>query len=221
LLALYHRDRPKGSGRGQLVDVGIYEAMWAYMESILPEYEKLGVVRQPTGSALPGIAPSNVYPTSDGQWLVIGANQDNVFRRFAAAIGHPEWAAEGAELATHHGRGVHQIELDAAIAEWTRLHPVDSVLAKMDAAGVPAGRIFTAADIAIDPQYAARDMVIEVPEPALQGETVRMQGVVPKLSETPGHISRGGPRLGEHNAEVWGALVGAARLAELASQGIV
>jgi crotonobetainyl-CoA:carnitine CoA-transferase CaiB-like acyl-CoA transferase len=221
LLALYHRDRPNGSGRGQIVDVAIYEAMWAYMEAILPEYEKLGVVRQPTGSALPGIAPSNVYPTQDDQWVVIGANQDNVFKRFAGAIDHPEWAADGAELATHHGRGEHQAELDAAIAVWTRRHSVQEVLEVMDSAGVPAGRIFTAADIGADPQYAAREMVIDVPEPSLAGEGVRMQGVVPRLSETPGRVSRGGPLLGEHNAHIWGALVGAERLAELAAQGVI
>jgi crotonobetainyl-CoA:carnitine CoA-transferase CaiB-like acyl-CoA transferase len=221
LLALYHRDRPAGSGRGQVVDVAIYEAMWAYMESILPEYEKLGLVRQPTGSALPGVAPSNVYPTADGQWVVIGANQDNVFRRFAAAIGRPEWAAEGAELALHHGRGIHQAVLDADIAAWSVRHSAEVVLAQMDAAGVPAGRIFTAADIAGDPHYAARDMVIEVSEPALDGETVRVQGVVPKLSETPGRVRRGGPLLGEHNAEVWGSLVGAERMAELSQMGVI
>jgi crotonobetainyl-CoA:carnitine CoA-transferase CaiB-like acyl-CoA transferase len=221
MLALYHRDRPGGSGRGQLVDIGIYESMWAYMEAILPEYEKLGQIRQPTGSFLPGLAPSNVYPTADRQWVVIGANQDNVFRRFAAALDHPEWAAEGAELSTHHGRGVHQVELDDAIAAWTRERSVDAVLRSMDAASVPAGRIYTAADIAVDPQYASRDMVVEVPEPGLDGEGVRMQGVVPKLSASPGHIARGGPLLGEHNSEIWGALVGPERLAELVQAQIV
>ncbi|MDQ3810794.1 MAG: CoA transferase, partial [Chloroflexota bacterium] len=221
MLALYHRDRPGGSGRGQVVDVAIYEAMWAYMESILPEYDKLGVVRQPTGSALVGIAPSNVYPTADGQWVVIGANQDNVFRRFATAIGRPEWAAEGAALATHVGRGQRQAELDEAIAEWTRLQPTDVLLARLDAAGVPAARMYTAADIAADPHYAAREMIVEVAEPGLGGESVRMQGIVPRLSDTPGRLTRGGPLLGEHNAEVWGALVGPERTAELARLGVI
>ena len=221
MLALYHRDRPGGSGRGQFVDVGLYESMWAYMEGILPEYEKLGQIRQPTGPSLPGIAPSNVYPTADGQWVVIGANQDNVFARFAAALAHPEWAAEGAELSTHAGRGARQVTLDDAIACWTRERTVDDILRTMDSAGVPAGRIYTAADIAVDPQYASRDMVIEVPEPGLDGEGVRMQGVVPKLSETPGHVSRGGPLLGEHNTEIWGALVGPDRLTELIRAQII
>jgi crotonobetainyl-CoA:carnitine CoA-transferase CaiB-like acyl-CoA transferase len=221
LLALFHRDRPGGTGRGQVVDVGIYEAMWAYMESILPEFEKLGVLRQPTGSFLPGIAPSNVYPTADGEWVVIGANQDNVFKRFAAALGHAEWAAPGADLATHHGRGARQAELDDWIVSWTSGRTTADVLDTMEKAAVPAGRIYTAADIAQDPHYAAREMIIEVPDPGLHGEGVRMQGVVPRLSDSPGHITRGGPLLGEHNAEVWGALVSAAVLADLGTRGVI
>jgi len=220
-LALYHRDRPGGSNRGQMVDIAIYEAMWAYMEAILPEYDKLGQIRQPTGPALPGIAPSNVYPSADGQWVVIGANQDNVFRRFAAALGHPDWAADGAPLSTHHGRGQHQVDLDDAIATWTRERNVDQILAIMDAAGVPAGRIYTAAHIAVDPQYASREMVISAPDPGLEGERVRMQGVVPKLSDTPGAVFRGGPLLGEHNQQIWGRMVGADALAGLARNGII
>jgi crotonobetainyl-CoA:carnitine CoA-transferase CaiB-like acyl-CoA transferase len=221
MLALYHRDRPGGSGRGQMVDVAIYEAMWAYMEAILPEYEKLGQIRQPTGPALPGIAPSNVYPSADGQWVVIGANQDNVFRRFAVALGHAEWAAEGALLSTHHGRGQQQVELDDAIATWTRSISANDILAAMDAAGVPAGRIYTGADIATDPHYAAREMVISAPDPGLEGEAIRMQGVVPKLSDTPGGVIRGGPLLGEHNQEVWGHIAGPEALPDLARQGII
>src|SRR5262249_42657111 len=156
-----------------------------YMEAILPEYEKLGQIRQPTGPALPGIAPSNVYPTADNQGVVIGANPDNVFRRFAAAVDHPEWAAEGAALSTHRRRGVAPGELDDAIVCWTSQRGVSDILQAMNAAAVPAGRIYTAADIAADPHYASREMVIDVPEPGLDGEGVRMQGIVPKLSETP------------------------------------
>jgi crotonobetainyl-CoA:carnitine CoA-transferase CaiB-like acyl-CoA transferase len=221
IMALYARDRPGGTGRGQVVDVGIYEAMWAHMEAILPEYDKLGRIRQPVGSILPGIAPSNVYPTADGEWVVIGANADAVFRRFAAALGHPEWIAEGAPFRTFEGRGAGQAELDDAIVAWTRERTADDVLRVMDEAGVPAGRIYTAADVARDPHYAAREMVISVPEPSLDGEEVRMQGVVPKLNETPGRVTRGGPLLGEHNDAVWGALVGPERLAELEQQGVI
>jgi crotonobetainyl-CoA:carnitine CoA-transferase CaiB-like acyl-CoA transferase len=130
-----------------------------------------GSTTTPTaGPALPGIAPSNVYPSADGQWVVIGANQDTVFRRLAAALGHPEWAADGAPLSTHTGRGAQQVELDDAIACWTRERSVNDILQAMAAAGVPAGRIYTAADISVDPQYASREMVIEVPEPGLEGE---------------------------------------------------
>jgi crotonobetainyl-CoA:carnitine CoA-transferase CaiB-like acyl-CoA transferase len=221
MLALYARDRPGGSDQGQMVDVGIYEALWAYMESILPEYEKLGRVRRPTGSILPGIAPSNVYPTADDEWVVIGGNQDAVFKRMAAAMEHAEWTCEGGPFVTHEQRGGRQLELDGLIAEWTRTRSTDAVLHAMDAAGVPAGRIYTAADIAGDPHYAARGMIVEVPDPALHGETVRMQGVVPVLSETPARVTRGGPLLGEHNDEIWGAIAGRERLAELRQRSII
>jgi succinyl-CoA---D-citramalate CoA-transferase len=221
MLALYARDRPGGSGVGQMVDIGIYEALWAYMESILPEYEKLGRVRRPTGSILPGIAPSNVYPTAGNEWVVIGGNQDAVFKRMAAAMGRPEWAEDGGPFVSHEQRGERQMELDGMIAEWTRARSSSDVLTAMDAAGVPAGRIYTAADIAGDPHYAARQMIVEVADPALEGETVRMQGVVPVLSETPARVARGGPLLGEHNDEVWGALVGEERLGVLRQNGVV
>jgi len=221
LLALYWRDRPGGSGHGQMVDVGIYEAMWAYMEGLIAEYDKLGTVRQPTGPTLPKIAPSNVYPTADGQWVLLAANADAVFRRFAVALGHPEWADAGAPYAAHHGRGERQEELDGLIAAWTQARSTDDILARMDDAGVPAGRLYTAAEIARDPHYAAREMIVEVPEPHLGGETIKMQGVVPKLSETPGRVTRGGPLLGEHNDPIWGGLVGIERLADLRARGIV
>ncbi len=206
LLALYARDRPGGLGRGQVVDVALYEAMWMYMESTVAEYEKLGTVRGPTGSVLPGIAPSNVYPTADGDWVIIGANQDSVFGRLAAAMGHPEWTAWGAAYSTHLGRGAAQDELDAAISEWTVTRPAAGLLDLLAEAGVPCGRIFTARDIADDPHYAARQMIVDVPEPGLGGETVPMPGVVPKLGETPGAVVRGAPLLGEHNDEILGAL---------------
>lgn len=221
LLALYARDRPGGTGRGQMVDVGIYEALWAHMESLLPQYEKLGIVRQPTGPVLPGIAPSNVYPTSSGEWVTIGANQDTVFKRFAAALEHPEWAADGAPFSTHAGRGARQAELDALVAEWTSQRTADEVLSAMDRAGVPAGRIYTAADIARDPHYRAREMILEIPEPGLGGETVSTQGIVPKLSDTPGRVTRGGPLLGEHTDEVLAPLLGPERLAQLKQQRVV
>ena len=202
LLALFTRDRPGGTGTGQLVDVALYEAMWMYMESTLAEFVKLGHVRQPTGPVLPGIAPSNVYPTADDDWIIIGANQDSVFARLATALGHGDWLEPGSDYPTHLGRGRAQARLDAEIAAWTKARTSDDVLAQLEAAGVPAGRIYTARDICGDPQYAARQMILDVPEPGLDGETVPMPGVVPKLSRTPGDVRRGAPLLGEHNDEV-------------------
>jgi crotonobetainyl-CoA:carnitine CoA-transferase CaiB-like acyl-CoA transferase len=191
------------------------------MEGILPEWEKLGRLRERTGSILPGAAPSNVYPTASGEWVVIGANADTVFRRLAAAVGHPEWASDP-RFATHQARGEHQTLLDDLIAQWTSAHTTDEVLAAMDAHGVPAGRIYSARDIARDPHYAARDMIIEQYQPLL-GESIRMQGIVPKLSETPGAVWRPSPQLGEHNALVYGRLLGlgSAELAALAAEGVI
>ncbi|GAA1518654.1 CaiB/BaiF CoA transferase family protein [Nocardioides humi] len=191
-------DRP----RGQVVDVALYEAMWMYMEGIVPEFAKLGQVRGPSGPLLPGIAPSSVYPTLDGQWVVMGANKDNVFARLAEVMSRPDWVATDGPYRAHGQRGAAQLELDAAIAEWTARHGIDELLALLEDAGVPAGRIYTAPDILADPHYRAREMVIDVATPALDDETVPMQGVVPKLSHTPGRVSRGAPRLGEHNAEL-------------------
>lgn len=222
LLALYSRDRPGGSGRGQVVDVAIYEAVWAYMESILPDYDKLGLIRERSGPILPKVAPSSVYPTSDGQWLLIGANAETVFRRFAEATGHGDWLQDS-RFSGHVARGEHQAELDDLIVGWTRQRTLDEVLEIMERAGVPAGRIYSAADIANDPHYHAREMIISVPEPNLGGEHVRMQGVVPKLSRTPGRVKRGGPLLGEHNDEVYRGLLGLteAQLARLREQGVI
>ena len=221
LLALYARDGRRATGRGQVVDIGIYEAVWAYMESILPEYDKLGRIRERTGSILPGVAPSNVYPTAGGEWVLIAANADNVFRRFAEAIGHPEWAAD-ARFATHLARGRHQQELDDLIAQWTSTRAIDEILALLDQAGVPAGRIYSARDIARDPHYAARGMIASVFDPQL-GEEIRVQGIVPKLSATPGSIRASGPALGEHNREVYCDLLGLSEpeLARLAAEGVV
>jgi formyl-CoA transferase/succinyl-CoA--D-citramalate CoA-transferase len=220
-MALLARDRPGGSGRGQVVDIALYEAMWMYMESTLPEYEKLGRVRGPTGPVLPGIAPSNVYPTRDGDWVIIGANQDSVFGRLAELAAHPEWSAPGGAYDTHLARAERQGELDDDLAEWTRTLDADELLKLLAEAGVPSGRIYTARDIATDAHFAARDMLVEVAEPTLGGEVVREPGVVPKLSATPGTVRRGSPVLGEHNDEVIGAAIGGDRFAALRAAGVV
>jgi formyl-CoA transferase/succinyl-CoA--D-citramalate CoA-transferase len=221
LLALFARDRPGGTGAGQMVDVALYEAMWMYMESTLPEFEKLGRVRGPSGPVLPGIAPSNVYPAADGDWVIIGANQDSVFARLAELIGRPDWVAPGAPYETHLGRGERQAELDAELCAWTATLDSGELLKRLAEAGVPGGRIYTSRDIASDEHYAARDMIIEVPEPALPGETVREPGVVPKLTGTPGRVRRGSPLLGEHNDEILGATVGGAKIERLRAAGVV
>lgn len=200
LLALLTASR-RGSG-GQVVDVGLYESMWMYMEGLLPEFDKLGEVRQPTGATLPGIAPSNVYPTRDHSLVVIGGNNDAVFARLAALMGRPEWVADGGPYRSSAGRGAAQLELDIAISDWTAGQPAGELLEQLHAAGVPAGSVYTAVDIAGDPHYLARDMIVSVPEPNLDGETVRGPGIVPKLSVTPGRAVRGGPLLGEHNGEI-------------------
>jgi formyl-CoA transferase/succinyl-CoA--D-citramalate CoA-transferase len=221
VLALFARDRPGGTRTGQLVDVALYEAMWMYMESTLAEFTKLGHIREPSGSVLPGIAPSNVYPTADDEWVIIGANQNSVFARLAVAAGRPDWIADESPYLTHLGRGSAQAALDGEISEWTSGQPTEALLKTLSEAGVPAGRIYTARDIAVDPHYAAREMVLDVPEPALGGETVPMPGVMPRLSDTPGAVTRGGPLLGEHTDEVLGPLLGAARLTELQAAGVV
>lgn len=202
LTALYHRD--VHGGLGQIVDVGIYEAVLALMESTIPEYELTGHVRGRTGSVLPFVAPSNIYLTREEEYVLIAANADNVFARFSEAIGHPDWI-EDERYATHHARGEHMEELDAMISDWTRERGVGEILDTMAEAGVPAGKVFTAADMVEDEHYAARENVIRVEDPEI-GE-FPMQNVVPRLTETPGDVRWTGPKLGEHNEEVYGELL--------------
>ena len=199
LLALRHRD--VNGGLGQMIDVALYESVFNVMESLLPEYDAFGAVRGPGGSALPGIAPSNAYPCAEGAYVLVGGNGDSIFRRLMAAIGRADLAADP-ELAHNDGR-VHRVaELDAAIGAWTVQRPIGGVLAALDAAGVPAGRIYTVADIATDPQYLAREMVLQTHD--ADGRPLRVPGIVPKLAVTPGRLRTPAPRLGEHNAGVLG-----------------
>jgi succinyl-CoA--D-citramalate CoA-transferase len=218
LMALYYRDA-KG-GQGQVVDIGLYEAVLTYMESTIPEYILAGAVRERTGNVLPNVAPSNIYPTADGQWLVIGANADNVFRRLCQAMGKPE-LADDPKFSTHDARGQHMEELDEVIAAWTSQHPVDEVLRILDEASVPAGKIYTAKEMLEDPHFRARQNIVYVPDPELG--PFPMQNVTPKLSRTPGEIRWTGPRLGEHNREVYCQLLemSPAELEELQRRGVV
>ncbi|HST64553.1 MAG TPA: CoA transferase [Mycobacteriales bacterium] len=202
LAALQERER---SGRGQVVDSAIYEAVLAMMESLVTEWQVAGYQRERTGAVLPNIAPSNVYPTADGQAILIAANQDSVFRRLAAAMGEPG-LAEDPRYASHGGRGLHQAELDEHIARWSARHDADPLLALLEEAGVPAGRIYRAEDMLRDPHMAARGSLVTVPDRTFG--TLAMQNVAPRLSRTPGSVRWTGPALGEHTHEVLHDLLG-------------
>ena len=186
------------TGKGQVVDVALYEAMFNCMESLLPEYDAQGYVRERSGSALPGIAPSNLYPCRDGH-VLIAANADSLFTRLMTAIGRADLRDDPA-LARNDGRAAQMQRIDEAIGAWTAQRSLDEVLREMEKAEVPAGRIYTAADIARDPHYAARDMIREIV--AGDGEPLKVPGIVPKLSGTPGEIRSTAPKLGEHTDPV-------------------
>jgi formyl-CoA transferase len=191
LLALHERQR---SGRGQVIDVALYEAVFNCMESLLPEYSAFGAVRGPGGSALPGIAPSNAYLCSDGGYALIAGNGDSIYKRLMAAIGREDLGNDP-ELANNAGRVARVAEIDAAIGAWTKTRTVTEALEVLDRAGVPAGRIYTVADIAADPHYAARGMLQQVR--LEDGDLVTVPGIVPKLSRTPGGQTRNAPALGQ------------------------
>ena len=184
-----------GQGEGQVVDVSLVESVFNVMESLVPEYSMLGHVRERSGGALPGIAPSNTYPTGDGGYVVIAGNSDPIYVRLMQASGRPD-LAERPDLAQNDGRARHSDEIDAAIAAWTGSRGIDEVLAVLEAAEVPAGRIYSVADIVADPHYQARDMLLDTTLP--DGATLKMPGIVPKLSATPGQVNWQGPTLGQH-----------------------
>ena len=208
------------SGVGQEVDVAIYEAVAALMESTMADYELGGVVRSRSGSVLPGVAPSNVYPTADGAEVVVAANADGVFARLCTAMGRPD-LADDARFATHGARGLNMDEIDRLVGEWTSSLACDDLLATLDEHGVPAGRIFTAPDMLRDPHYLAREMVQRVT--STQGWEVPMTSVVPRFGGTPGTIRHPGPRLGEHTDEVLSELLGmgADEVAALRDDGVL
>jgi formyl-CoA transferase len=210
--------RARDTGRGQEVDVAIYEAVAALMESTLADFELGGVIRTRSGSVLPGVAPSNAYPTADGAEVVVAANADTVFVRLCEAMGRPELGTDP-RFATHQSRGLNMVELDTVVGAWTATAPCDEILARLDAHGVPAGRIFTAPDMLSDPQYLARDMVRRLT--SNQGWEVPMTGVVPRFTATPGTIRHAGPGLGEHTDEVLHELLGLGgdEIASLRSEG--
>jgi formyl-CoA transferase len=197
LLALRHRDQ--NGGQGQVVDVALYESVFNMMESLLPEYAVFGAVRQPSGSSLPGIAPSNAYLCRDGKYALIAGNGDSIFRRLMELIGRAD-LADDPTLAQNDGR-VKQVErIDIAIGEWTAQHNLEDVLALLNEARIPAGKIYDIADIAADPHYKAREMIVDAQLP--DGTPVQVSGIVPKLSATPGAIHHPAPTLGQHTDDI-------------------
>lgn len=216
LMALQHRHT---SGRGQMVDVALYEAVFSMMESLVPEFDVLGFVRERAGNALPGIVPSNTYPTRDGRFVIIGANNDAIFRRLMNAMNRND-LADDAQLANNAGRVPRTAEIDGAIGAWTAAHDLDAVLAALDAVDVPSAKVYDVADIVKDAQYLARGMIEQHALP--DGKPVKLPGIVPKLSDSPGATAWLGPKLGEHNAEVLSALgYDAAAQAALKKSGVI
>ena len=216
LLALQERQR---SNQGQVIDVALYEAVFNCMESLLPEYSAFGAVRGAAGSALPGIAPSNAYRCKDGGYALIAGNGDSIFKRLMQTMNRND-LGQDPSLADNSGRVKRVAELDAAIEAWTLQHTVDEVLAALDKASVPAGRIYTVADIAADPHYRAREMIQQVQMD--DGSTLDVPGIVPKLSRTPGSHRRNAPRIGQDTDDVLREMgLSNDQIQQLKAQGIV
>ena len=202
LSALQSRQR---TGQGQVVDSAIYEAVLGVMESTVPEYDQLGAIRERTGSILAKIAPSNVYPTSDEDMIIMGANQDTVFARLCEAMQQPELATDE-RFGTHVARGENQVLLDDMISAWSKGYTADDLLALLEKHAVPAGRIYRAPDMLKDEHFIARESIVEVEHPKY--ENLKMQNVFPRLSATPGKVKWTGPALGQHNGEIYRELLG-------------
>jgi succinyl-CoA---D-citramalate CoA-transferase len=219
LAALYRRDALGGGG--QVIDVSLMESCFSLLESMVPEYDRLGIVRGPGGTGLQGVAPSNIFESSDGKRIVIAANADNVFRRLCAAIEQPE-LADDPRFATHLARGEHQEEIEGIIAEWAAARTAAEIDRVMNEAGVICGPIYTIADIFEDAQYQARDMLIRHVDPEF-GEYVG-PGIVPKFSGTPCEVRWSATwEEGSHNRDVYGSLLGLAdaELDELREEGVL
>jgi formyl-CoA transferase/succinyl-CoA--D-citramalate CoA-transferase len=219
MMALYWRDTV-GGGKGQVVDAAIVESCFSVLESALPEYDKCGVIRKPSGTGLQNVAPSNIYPTRSGTWMVIAANLDPMFRRLCDAMGRPELATDP-RYSGHLARGDNCDELDGLIAGWTRMLDVDALKAALDAHGVVYGPIYTIADIAADPQFQARGMIRRVKDPRF-GD-IAVPGIAPRLTVTPGDIAwLGAQTPGEHNDDVYADLgLDADEIAALRDDGII
>lgn len=215
-MALHARER---TGRGQMIDAALYESVLAVMENLVTEYDLTGYVRERSGSILPGIAPSNVYPCAEGEMILIGGNGDTVFARLAQAMGQSELAADP-RYVSHAARGANQQALDEVIAAWTAGWKLDDLIEHLEAAGIPCGRIFRAPDMLENEQYQAREAIVETDHPVFG--KVKMQNAFPKLSETPGAVRWPGPELGQHTDEVLGEIgLNAEQVEALRAKGVV
>ncbi len=219
LVAIYHRD-VVGSGVGQVVDVALYESVFNMMEGVVPDFDKLGVVRQREGNRLSGIVPTGTWRCSDDKYVVIGGNGNSIFRRLMTAMGRSDLANDG-KLEHNNGRVAHADLIDEAIASWTRQHSLQEVIDILEKAGVPVGPIYSVADMIDDPHFIARGLFETHALP--DGTTVKLPALAPKLSATPGETQWIGPELGAHNAEVLGKLLGISgdELRRLVEQGVV
>jgi crotonobetainyl-CoA:carnitine CoA-transferase CaiB-like acyl-CoA transferase len=203
VMACLHQARNPGS-KGQVIDTALYEAVFNVLEGVVPEYDGAGVVREPSGSTITGIVPTNTYRCADGKFIIIGANGDSIFKRLCEAMGRGDMAAD-ARLANNAGRVEHEAEIDQAIAAWTgSLSSVDA-LGLLEGARVPSGPIYSVADMMVDPHYIARGLFEQV---EVNGQALKIPAMVPKLSETPGHTDWPGPEVGAFNREVYGGLLG-------------
>src|SRR5215207_4825847 len=219
LMAVHSRD-VLGRGEGQVVVVALYEAVFNLMESLIPEYDVAGIVRERTGSSLPGITPSNTYCSGDGSYVAIGGNSDAIFKRLMKAIDRPE-LGEDPRYRTNADRTEHADELDSLIEDWVRQHTTEEIMRSLEEAAVPVGPLDSAEDIVEDEQYHARDMLLECEMEGIG--TAQMPGLVPKLSETPGEGEWYGDPLGAHNEEVYGGLLGlsAKEIERLSEEGVI
>jgi crotonobetainyl-CoA:carnitine CoA-transferase CaiB-like acyl-CoA transferase len=218
LMALYHRD--VNGGQGQVVDTALYEAVFAVLEGTLTEYDRTGFIRTRTGTLLPGFAPSNLYPCQGGQWIVIAANTDSLFRRLCTLMGREELVSDP-RFANQVVRVQNREAIDEIVAAWTATQDLAVLLPRLEAAAIPAGPVYTIADIVQDPHFQARDMFLTLHDRLLGA--LRVPGIVPKLSETPGEARFLGPTLGEHNHEVYGSLLGLspAEIDSLTARGVI
>ena len=216
MMALYHRK--VNGGAGQVIDVALHEAVFNVMESLIPEYSAFGAVREAAGSALPGIAPSNAYPCQDG-WVLVAGNGDSIFKRLMATIGRDD-LGQAPDLADNAGRVARVAEIDAAIGAWTQPRTVQQVMDALATARVPAGKVYTAKDIAEDPHYRARDMILQ--QRTRDGDTVEVPGIVPKLSATPGTVRSNAPHVGDDTDAVLREMgLSAEQISTLRGRGIV